>query len=202
MKILNIEQGTEEWLKVRLGVATCSNFHKIITSTGKESATLTKYAFELAGGKIINEPDEGYKNEAMQRGNDLEPDAREFYEQNQLVSVKQIGMILTDCGNFGYSPDGLVGDNGLIEIKCPEVPNHTKYLHDNCLPTDYIPQVQGGLWISGREWCDFISYHPNFKEDKKIFIKRVYRDNEFIENLKQLCEKLIEKRDKILEKIK
>lgn len=201
MQILNLEQGSDEWLNARLGVATCSNFDKIITSTGKESATLPKYALELAVQKLLLEPEESFKSEAMQRGNDLEPEARGLYEEENLVVVDRVGMILSDCGNYGYSPDGLVGDDGLIEIKCPLATTHLKYLLDDKLPTDYVAQVQGGLMISGRKWCDFISYHPNFQEGRKIFIKRVFRDEDFIKSLKIGIEKVIDIRNDFLEKI-
>jgi putative phage-type endonuclease len=198
--IKDIAQGSEEWLKLRLGVATASNFDKIITSTGKESATLNKYALELATQYLISEPESSYKNEAMQRGNDLEPVARQAYSEATFQVVEEITMFKSDCGNFGYSPDGLIGDDGLIEIKCPQATTHTKYLIDNIMPTDYWQQVQGGLWVSGRKWIDFASFHPNFKE-KKLFIIRVERDETYIAKLAQLAQKTITIRDEILKKI-
>jgi len=204
MKIITREQciqGSQEWLKLRLGVATASNFDKIITSTGKESTTLEKYALQLATEKMLIEPEPTYKNEAMQRGNDLEPLAREAYCQAILEPVEEITMILSDCGNWGYSPDGIVGDEGLIEIKCPLATTHAKYLIDNKMPTDYWQQVQGGLWISSRQYCDFISFHPNF-QDKQLFIIRVKRDEEFIQKLAILVNKTIRLRDEILTKIR
>jgi exodeoxyribonuclease (lambda-induced) len=91
---------------------------------------------------------------------------------------------------YGYSPDGLVGDDGLVEYKCPNQKTHTKYLYGNKLPTEYIAQVQGGLYVSKRKWCDFVSFHPNFIDDKKLFIIRVYRDEEFIECLAKGLAKL------------
>lgn len=202
MQIINdIAQGSEEWLQLRLGVATASNFDKIITSTGKESATLPKYALELATQSLLSEPEPSYKNEAMQRGNDLEPVAREAYAKQNFQVVQEITMFKSDCGNFGYSPDGLLGDDGLLEIKCPLATTHTKYLLDNKMPTDYWQQVQGGLWVSGRRWCDFASFHPNFKE-KQLFIVKVERDEKFIAELAKLAQKTITMRDKILKQIK
>jgi hypothetical protein len=195
----NIDQGSEEWLELRLGVATASNFSKLVTSTGKESATLPTYALDLASQKLISEPEDIYKSEDMIRGNDLEPEAREAYEQYSFNSVDQVSFI--SCGDYGYSPDGLIGDDGLIEIKCPKAATHTKYLYDNKLPTKYVQQVQGGLMISGRKWCDFISYHPSFTEDKKLFIKRVERDEEFIAKLKTAIDKVINLRNDYLNKI-
>ena len=204
MQIITKEQapqGSEEWLKLRLGVATASNFDKIITSTGKESTTLPKYALELATQYLLIEPEPSYKNDAMQRGNDLEPIARQNYAERKLQAVEEISMFLSDCGNFGASPDGLLGEEGLIEIKCPLATTPAKYLIDNKLPTDYVAQVQGLLWVSGRKWCDFVSFHPNFKE-RQFFIYSVKRDEAFIAELARLAQKTITMRDEILIKIK
>lgn len=205
MRVITKEQapqGSEEWLKLRLGVATASNFDKIITSTGKESTTLPKYALELATQYLLTEPEPSYKNEAMQRGNELEPFARQAYEEATFEAVDQISMFLSDCGNYGASPDGLVGNDGLIEIKCPLATTHLKYLIDNKLPTDYVAQVQGLLWVSGRKWCDFISYHPSFIADKQLLTVKVERDEAFIAELAKLAQKTITMRNEILKQIK
>lgn len=201
MKILNLEQGSEEWLKARLGVATASNFDKIATSVGKESATLPKYALELATQKLLLEPEESYKNDAMRRGNELEPVARQAYQEFSLETVDEVGFMISDCENYGYSPDGLVGEEGLIEIKCPQAVTHAKYLLDDKLPADYVQQVQGGLMVSGRKWCDFVSFHPNFREDKKLFVKRIFRDEDFIAKLQEGIQKAIALRDEYLIKM-
>lgn len=206
--IRNIEQGSDEWLKLRLGVATASNFDKIITTTGKESESLKKYALQLATELMLETPEPSFKNDVMARGNELESLARETYQEQTFNVVEQITMFKSDCGNFGYSPDGLVDDpdglvddDGLVEIKCPIATTHFKYLLDNKMPTDYWQQVQGGLWISSRQYCDFISFHPNF-QDKQLFIIRVKRDEEFIQKLAILVNKTIRLRDEILTKIR
>lgn len=200
--IKDIEQGSDEWLRLRMGVATASNFDKIITAkTAKESSTLPKYSLQLATEMLLDKPEEGYKNNAMQRGNELEPLARQVYQEETLQAVDEITMFKSDCGNFGYSPDGLVGDDGLIEIKCPLATTHLSYILDGSMPSDYIQQVQCGLWISERQWCDFVSYHPNFKE-KKLFIVRVERDEEYISKLAELGKKAIAIRDELIHKIK
>jgi len=199
--IRDIEQGSEAWLQLRLGVATASNFDKIITAGGKESATLPKYALELATQCLLTAPEPSYKNEAMARGNEIEPLARQAYQEETLQVVEEITMFKSDCGNFGFSPDGLLGDDGIIEIKCPMATTHAKYLLDNKMPTDYWQQVQGGLWVSERKFCNFVSFHPNFKE-KSIFIIRVERDEAFIAELARLAQKTILMRDEILTKIR
>ncbi len=197
--IKDIEQGSEEWLKLRLGIATASNFSSIVTSKGEPSATLSKYALELASELLIIEQEETYKSFDMMRGNEIEPEAREAYQEYTFNCIEQVAFIKGE--DYGYSPDGLVGEDGLIEIKCPNQVTHTKYLFEDRLPVEYVQQVQGGLFVSGRKWCDFISYHPNFKEDKKLFIKRVFRDEDFIKKLEAGIKKTIQLRNEYLEKI-
>ena len=197
--IKDIEQGSQEWLQLRLGIATASNFKKIITSTGVESKSLKDYAFELASDSLLTEPEASFQSEAMIRGNELEEEARSYYSFVNDVKIDQVTFIKKD--EIGYSPDGLIGENGVIEIKCPLKKNHLKYLIDNKLPSEYKPQVQGGLYISEREYCDFISYHPLFKDDKKMFVVRIYRDEEYIKKLSDLLTKTIELKNEILTKL-
>jgi len=201
MEILNIEQGSEEWLNARRGIPTASNFSKIIQNNGKKSTQENAYCYLLASQILSHCDDElQYTNAAMERGTELEPDARAAYEQYAFNPVEQVGFIKNyGCG---YSPDGLVGADGLIEIKCPNQATHTKYLYNNVIPSEYFAQVQGGLYITGRAWCDFVSFHPNFKGNKKIFIIRVYRDEEFIDKLGVLLKEFNAKRDLIVKTIR
>lgn len=198
--IRNIDQGSEEWLKLRLGVATASNFDKIITTTGKESESLKKYALQLATELMLETPEPSFKNDVMARGNELESLARDAYQEQTFKVVEQITMFKSDCGNFGYSPDGLVDDDGLVEIKCPIATTHFKYLLDNKMPTDYWQQVQGGLWVGQRKWIDFVSFNSYFR-DKKLFVIRVERDEEYIAKLAELANKVILIRDEYLNKL-
>jgi putative phage-type endonuclease len=197
--IKDIEQGSQEWLQLRLGIATASNFKKIITSTGAESKSLKDYAFELASDSLLTEPEASFQSEAMIRGNELEEEARGYYSFVNDVKIDQVTFIRKD--EIGYSPDGLIDDNGLIEIKCPLKKNHLKYLVDNKLPTEYKSQVQGGLYISEREYCNFISYHPFFKDNKKMLVVKVYRDEEYIKKLSELLIKTIDLKNEILTKL-
>lgn len=199
--IKDIPQGSEEWTQLRLGVATASNFNKIITATGKESATLEKYALQLATESTLFSAEPNFKNEIMARGNELEAEARQVYQEETFNIVEEITMFKSDCGNFGYSPDGLVANDGLIEIKCPLATTHFQYILDDKVPSDYWQQLQGGLWVSGRNWIDFVSYHPNFKE-KKLFIKRVERDNNYICQLEIFVKKTILLKEKFLKQFK
>ena len=200
--IKDIQQGSDEWLQLRLGVATASNFDKIITTTGKQSATLEKYALKLATDLMLSSPEPSYKNDIMERGNELEPLARQAYQEETFSIVEEITMFKSDCGNFGYSPDGLVGEDGLIEIKCPLATTHFQYIIDNKTPIiDYWQQLQGGLWVSGRKYIDFVSYHPNFKT-KQLFVERIERDEDYIAKLAELANKTILVRNELLNKMK
>ena len=178
MIILDVEQGTEEWLQARLGVPTASNYSKVVTSTGKPSAQADKYINDLVAQKLTGEIPEMFKSDAMQRGNELEPQARAYYEFMTDNVVEEVGLILNYDG-AGCSPDGLIGDDGGLEIKCPLGATHVSYLRANKLPTEYVQQVQGCMYITGRSWWDFVSFHP----DMESMIIRVERDDEFIEKL-------------------
>ena len=181
MQVLNIEQGTDEWLEARMGVVTASRFKDIVTpSKGELSKSSVTYMYELIAEKLGAKTD-FYTNEHMERGTELEPQARAVYELIHDVSVEEVGMIKTDCGNIGISPDGLIGEVGGIEIKCPKASTHVKYMLDGVLPLIYKPQVMGSLWISGREWWDFMSFHPQLDP----FIIRIFRDEEYIANMEK-----------------
>ncbi len=195
----NLIQGSDDWLKVRLGVATCSNFSKIVTSTGELSKQLKAYAIKLASEVLTVEQEKTYTNKDMERGNELESEARQAYQEYAFCEVKEVGFMIDN--GFGYSPDGLVGDDGLIEIKCPNQTTHTQYLFEDRLPTAYKAQCQGGLWVSGRKYLDFISWNPDFRDDKKFFIKRIERDEEFIKKLEISVKKVIEIKNNFLTKI-
>jgi len=215
--IRDIDQGSEEWLKLRLGVATASNFKCIITPLGKETKgqsgskpPIEKYAKKLALELLYDKIKEvEYKSPAMEAGNLYEPEAKEAYQEQTLNVVEEITMFKSDCGNFGYSPDGIVEektqhglDYGLIEIKNLEADAHSEILIDKKMPNDYIPQIQAGMWISGRKWCDFVAYNKYCKiESKKLIIIRVERDEEYIAKLAELANKVILIRDEYLNKL-
>ena len=177
MRIITAEQRSPEWFAARLGVPSASQFGKIVTPTGKRSTQADGYINKLVAEILTGKSDQQEPNEAMARGTELEPEARAYYE---LIggTVEEVGFCLHDDG-FGCSPDGLVGDTGLLEIKCPLAHTHVEYLREGVLPGLYVPQVQGQLLVTGREWCDFLSYHP----DMKPLLIRVERDEKFIQTL-------------------
>lgn len=188
MRISNHEQGSDAWLESRLGRPTASNFGKLITPTGKASTSAEGYINELIAQKITGEIPEFFKSEAMQRGNDLEASAKALYEFENDVEVVEVGLCLHDLLECGASPDGLIGDNAGLEIKTPLPHTHVSYLRGGNIPAKYIPQVQGCLWITEREWWDFMSYHPSMED----LIVRVYRDEAYIKKMAGLVTKAVE----------
>lgn len=179
--ISNVEQGSTEWHALRAGVPTASNFGKIVTSTGAPSKSAGDYVNQLIGEKLLGKTEEGFKTEWMQRGTELESEAREMYEFTQDVTVDQVGFIGKESPACGCSPDGLVGETGGLEIKCPKLQTHIKYLLYGKLPSEYHRQVHGSLYVTGREWWDFMSYYPGLQP----FIIRVFPDEKFNDELEK-----------------
>ena len=199
MRIVEAEQGTDEWLMARLGCPSGSGFSKLITAQGKESTSRAGYVNGLIAEKVIGEVPPSYENEWMIRGRELEPDARAFYEFERRCSVQEVGFCKHDEYECGISPDGLIDADGGLEIKCPAPATHVKYFRAGKLPSEYKAQVQGCLWITKRKWWDFLSYHPSLPP----LLIRVERDEDFIKELERIvidaC-KEIETESKNLEK--
>jgi len=197
MKILDIQQQTPEWYQAKVGIPSSSNFDKIITTKGEPSKQSQKYLYKLAGEFVAGKSEETYQNASMLRGVELEAEARQCYELITGETVKQIGLCIADEG-YACSPDGIVGDDGLLEIKCPLAATHVGYLLKNNLPSDYFQQVQGQLLVTGRKWCDFMSYYPGIKP----LIIRVERNEKFITALKVELEIFCNELKEIVNKIK
>ena len=200
MIIHDVEQQTEAWYSLRCGIASASNFAKIVTSKGigATGETRKKYLYQLAAESITGEKEQSYTNAAMQHGIDTEPKAREMYEFMRECKVQEVGFCMADGGRYGVSPDGFVGLDGLIEIKCPLAQTHVKYILDNKLPTTYFQQVQGQLFVTERDWCDFMSYVPKMRP----FITRVYPDLEFHKKLEKELDKFCDELVILINKIK
>lgn len=179
MIIHECQQGSDEWYALRLGKVTASCFSKAIAKgQGKVRKT---YMIQLIAERLTTEPQEGYSNNTMQRGQEIESAAREYYEMLNDCPVRQVGFVERD-EYIGASPDGLIGEEGMIEIKCPFSSTHIEYLLAERLPPVYRKQVQGQLWVCEREWCDFVSYDPRVRQ-KPYFCERVYRDEDYIKEL-------------------
>ena len=182
MQVINIEQGTQEWLDARKGVITGSRFKDVITpAKGEASKSSKSYMYELVAERM-GASVSFFQNEHMQRGNELEPDARSAYEFIKDATVYQVGFCLHDNKLIGVSPDGLIGEDGGLEIKCPKETTHISYLDNGTLPLIYKPQVQGSMWVTGRKWWDFMSYHPILPP----LIIRVFRDEEYISKMEEV----------------
>ena len=197
MKILDIEQQTQEWYTAKAGLPSSSNFDKIVTTKGDFSKQAQQYMYRLAGERITGERESTFQSAAMKRGCILEEEARVLYEMLTGETVNQVGLCIADEG-FVTSPDGLVGDDGLLEVKCPLMATHVEYLLKGKLPMTYFQQVQGQLLVTGRKWCDFMSYYPAMKP----LIVRVERDEDFINTLKDTLIGFCKELDIMVEKIK
>lgn len=200
MKIINCEQYSPEWWAARLGIPTSSQFSKIVTSKGEPSKQRTAYMYELAAERLTGAQEDTYISVAMQKGAEREGLSRQVYEMETEIEVVQCGICLSDCGRWGASPDGLVGDAGLVELKNPLGKTQVERLLmlEPKLPTAYVQQVQGQLFAAEREWCDFVSYVPGLP----LFILRVDQDREFLAKLEAELVAFCEELDEICEKIK
>lgn len=181
IQIIQCEQGSDEWRQARLGIPTASEFDTVQAKGrgGGESVTRRKYMLTLIGERLTGEiAPEGYSNAHMERGKVMEAEARAAYAFLADVEPQQVGFVRNELA--GASPDSLVGDVGLLEIKTKLPHLHLDVLQQDRLPPEHVAQVQGQLWVSGREWCDFVSYWPKLRP----FVKRVYRDETYIANLK------------------
>ncbi len=161
MIILDVEQGSEEWFQARCGIPTASCFDKIITPTGKASTQHKAYCNKLVAEYFLKDKISIEQNEWMLRGTELEPEARAYYQIITDINIDEVGLIYKDDNKLiSCSPDGIAKDRGL-EIKCPAPHTHVEYLLNDRLPTKYIPQVQGSMWVTGLKKWDFLSYHPD-----------------------------------------
>lgn len=171
MITLNCEQGSREWVEARLGIPTASQFSRIVTATGRLSSARDSYLAELLCEYFMGEPLQQFDSQWTEWGKFCEPEAREYYALENDIQVAQVGLIYRDEQRMvAASPDGLVGDLGLLELKCPSPQKHLLYLARNELPKEYFCQVQGQMWVSDCVFVDFMSYHPNLPPMTKSVI--------------------------------
>lgn len=200
MIIHDVEQNTEAWLLLRAGIPTASEFSKIITSKGDTGKTIEKYARTLAAEKIANgEIDQWQGNYHTDRGHELEDGAVKAYNFNSGEDdVERVGFVTDDDVTVGCSPDGLVGKDGLIEIKCLKAETHIEtvlyYKKHGKAPTTYFSQVQGQMMITGRKWCDLFFYYPTLPH----FKIRCVPDVDFVKKLKTEIKNVSVRRDEII----
>jgi len=175
----DIEQGTPEWIAVRAGIPTASMYATVMAQGrgGGDSKTRRTYMLKLAGERLTGEPMDNYSNGHMERGHEHEPLARESYAFLTGTKPEQVGFIRS--GDTGASPDSLVGEDGLVEIKSKLAHLHLEVLLSDAVPPEHTAQIQGQLWVAEREWLDFVSYCPKLE----LFVKRVYRDEPMIKKI-------------------
>jgi predicted phage-related endonuclease len=195
------EQGTDAWRQDRLGYASASRYHDIMAtgSTGKPLAGWKNYKAELLIERLTGVPMDSFKSKEMQWGTDTEPLARLFYTMNTGNVVEEVGFVKHSEITAGASPDGLIGKYGGLEIKCPNPATHIETLHSKQVPRQYMAQVQGGMWITGRKWWDFVSFDPRMPENAKYIMIHVPRDDAYIEALEGKVRLFLRELDEELE---
>lgn len=180
------EQGSDEWLQERAGKLTASRFHDVIATRrdGKPLQARQDYMLQLAFERTAGAPRQGINSRSLEWGSELEDFARESYELESGDLVTSVGFVIHPTHSFiGGSPDGLVGNDGLIEIKCP----HDEKVHVRTwlegMPPAHVAQIQGNLFVTGRQWADFISYDPRQGGRFRLYVQRIERDQAYIDKL-------------------
>lgn len=194
MQIIDCEQGTPEWHKARTGIITCSCLSHV-TAKG-EGKTRRTYMYKLIGEVLTGEPCQSFSNEHTERGHEHEPWAREAYEHRNMVEVQQAGLILNH--GIGYSPDGLIDDDGAVEIKSKMPHILLDLIFADKTPSEHMKQMQGGLWVAEREWIDFVAFWPSLP----LYVKRVYRDEKLIQEMQQEVTRFYDEMNELINKLK
>jgi putative phage-type endonuclease len=182
-----MEQQTEEWFAARLGKVTASRVADVIAKTKSGYSTSREnYMAQLVCERLTNVKAESFTNSAMQWGTETEPLARSAYEARRDILVDEVGFVPHPfIKDAGASPDGLVGDVGMLEIKCPNTATHLETLLDQKVPSKYNTQMQWQMACTGRDWTDFVSFDPRLPPELQLFVKRVFRDGEYIAMLEE-----------------
>lgn len=182
-----MEQQSQEWFNERLGKVTASRVNDVVAKTKSGySASRKNYAAQLVVERMTGTKVESFTNAAMQWGTDNEPAARAEYEMNSCGMVDEVAFIPhPTIAMTGASPDGLVGDGGMLEIKCPNTATHIEYLLGKVVPSGYKPQMAWQMACSGRKWVDFVSYDPRMPEKHRFFLVRYERDDKYIAELEE-----------------
>lgn len=188
-----MEQGTDEWFAARCGKVTASKISDVMMK--QTTAGYRNYKAQLMCERLTGNVAESFSNAAMQWGTDTEPQARAAYEFYNGVTVDEIGFVdHPSIPNTGASPDGLVGDDGMIEIKCPNTATHLETLLGGKIPPRYYDQMQWQMECAGRVWCDFASFDPRLPEAMQLHVQRVDRDEarikEIIEGVTSLLDQI------------
>lgn len=194
---LMMEQRTDEWFEARLGKVTASRIYDVLSKTKSGySATRKNYMAQLICERLTGNREESFKTAAMQRGNDIEPKARARYMLETGELVEETGFINHPIINMsGASPDGLVGEDGLIEIKCPNTATHLEFLRTKTPKPEYLLQMLWQMACTGRKWCDFVSYDDRVPEHLSFQMVRINRDDERIKEIEEEVQKFLHELD-------
>ena len=198
-----VEQGTDEWRALRLGHVTASNVADVMAK-GKsgEAVTRKKYKVKLLAERLTGASQDFYTNAAMEWGTEQEPYARMAYEVANDVLVDKTGFWPHETIKWvGVSPDGLVDIDGLGEIKCPNTTTHLDYILDDKVPTEYYKQIQCQLWVTGRSWCDFISFDPRLPQRNQLFVKRCFRDEALMAEMEKEIREFLQEIEYLIEQL-
>jgi putative phage-type endonuclease len=179
------DQGTTEWLSERAGKVTASKIADVMAKTKSGPGAARKnYMAQLLTERLTGEPTQGFTNAAMEWGTEQEPRARAMYSFHTGNSVLETGFVPhPEIERTGASPDGLVGDDGLVEIKCPNTATHIETLRGGKIDRKYLLQMHWQMICTGREWCDFVSFDPRLPEPMQLHVQRVERDAELVEEI-------------------
>jgi putative phage-type endonuclease len=203
--IVDVEQQTAEWLEMRKGRVTASRVADVmaVLKKGGESAARRNYRNELITEMLTGRSAETFVSEAMMFGIEQEPYARAAYEMKADVMVDPGGFAVHDeIDRFGASPDGLIGSDGVLEIKCPTTAVHIGYLLAGVVPEDYQPQMLAEMACTGRKWCDFVSFDPRLPKHLQLFVRRFDRDEARIAEMEQMIALFLGDVDEILYRLK
>lgn len=198
MRLIDCEQRSPEWWSARMGIPTASEFHTILAQgrDGGASKTRKTYMLKLAGEILTGEPMDSYDNADMERGRIMEDEAREIYAFAQDLPLTRCGFIVN--GKKGCSPDSLVGDKGGLEVKTKLAHLQIEVLLRGDFPPEHVAQCQGFLWVAEREWIDLAVYWPRLP----LFVKRAYRDEEYIKKLSAAVDQFNAELAEVVEKIR
>ena len=201
---LEIKQGTEEWHQIRLGKVTASRVSDVMSKIKSgESAGRKNYKMDLVVERLTNTPTSSFTNAAMAWGTETEPLARMAYEVHSGNFVETVAFIQHPSIEwFGCSPDGLIGSEGNLEIKCPNTSTHIDYLLAGVPPVKYVPQMQTQMACTGAKWCDFVSFDPRLPDELQLLVVRLDRDEAYIQQIEEEVKQFLDEVEQIYSQLK
>lgn len=200
----DLEQGSEAWRLARAGSLGASSLHEALAKTAKGAwgASRANLLSRLVVERLTGVPQDRFQNQAMLDGTAREPEARAAYQFEIATLVKTVGLVKHPTIAWSHcSPDGLVGEDGLIEIKCPTESTHLETLLGAPIPQKYLYQMIWQMACTGRAWCDFVSYHPAFPEPMRLHIRRVERDDKLVSDLERDVKAFLDDIDETIAKL-